>query len=50
MCSDRITALGDWEARNVPVNLNPDTRLETIEARAGSGPRSSLGAGEETGA
>ena len=48
--SDRVTALVDWEARDVPANLNPDIRLETIEARAGTSPRSSLGAGGETGA
>lgn len=50
MPSGRVTALVDWEAGNVPVKLNPDSRLETIEARAGSGPRSSLGAGGEMGA
>lgn len=50
MRSDRDTALVDWEARNVPANLHAYIRLETIEAGAGSSPRSSLGAGGETGA
>lgn len=50
MHSDRVSALVDWEVRSVPANLNPDIRLETIEARAGSGPGSPLGAGGETGA
>lgn len=36
--------------RNVPANLNPNIRLETIEARAGSSPGSSLGAEGEMGA
>lgn len=35
--------------RNVTANLNPNIRLETIEARAGSSPRSSLGAEGEMG-
>lgn len=29
-----LTAVVDWEARNVAVNLTHDIRLETIEARA----------------
>lgn len=45
MHSHRVTALVDWEARNLPANLNPNISLETIEARAGSSPRSSLGDG-----
>lgn len=28
-----LTAVVDWEARNVAVNLTHDIRLETIEAR-----------------
>lgn len=32
------------------MNLNPNIRLEMFEARAGSSPRSSLGAGWEMGA
>lgn len=36
--------------RNIPANLNPNNWLETIEARAGSSPRSSLGAEGEPGA
>lgn len=39
--SDRVIALVDWEARNVPANLNPGIRMETIEARVGSSSRSS---------
>lgn len=50
MHSDWVTAFADQEARNVPVNLNPDIRSEMFEAKAGSSPRSSLGAGWEMGA
>lgn len=39
--SDMVIALVDWEVSNVPANLNPNIRLETIEARAGSSSRSS---------
>lgn len=50
LCSGRVSALLGWEARNVPAVLSPNVKWETIEARAGSGARSSLGAGGETGA
>jgi len=50
MHCDRVTALVDRESRNVLANLNPNIRLEIIEVKAGSGPRTCLGAGGEMGA